>query len=284
MVLEIGHTVDGQTCDAANGRQAREHQGNDAAGSEPWGKPDRLHVLTGQVQEVGACPPRRVTLILDASRLAYVVVLLRNGQPLLHLRRSLDHDYGETSRQMPVDMAVEKPNPRVIRHEAHDEVPVRREHYSIPAHRRDRERGVVVEFIKDRVAVDIVVETGPIRRRTINDLETMPVQVKWVTARIRVVQDQLDDIVVIQNDRVSEFAIYLGVPGEVARGQHRVQRRHLGLCVRNVVQEGIIGSRDQVPKKSRDLISISGSGSSGIWSYGTKAMSSNGLGECCPIH
>ena len=59
-----------------------------------------------------------------------------------------------------------------------------------------------------------------------------------MSARIVVVEDELDDVPFLEDYRVGVDAVYLGVGGRRTGRQNRVKRGHLWSNVRDVVEEG----------------------------------------------
>ena len=104
-------------------------------------------------------------------------------------------------------MAVEEPYARVVGDESDDEVALRRQYEYVPPSWRRRERSVVAWIVWHRVAVSVVIECGPIGWCALNDLEIMPMEMKWVRAAIIIIEHNLDYVVVFQDKRMCEFSV-----------------------------------------------------------------------------
>lgn len=79
-----------------------------------------------------------------------------------------------------------------------------------------------------------------------NGLERVAVKMDRVTARVEVVDNNLDDFALLQDKGAGELSVDGGVVGEIARGESRVESGHLGLSVGDVVEEGIVLSVAEV--------------------------------------
>lgn len=101
---------------------------------------------------------------------------------------------------MPLDMAVVKPNTRVVCAEAEDIVSTRLHHECVSAHGKLREIifGCVGRIIRARVL-----------RAARNRLEIVTMQVEGMLVRVEVVEHNLDDIKVVENEGVSVSAVDL---------------------------------------------------------------------------
>lgn len=157
---------------------------------------------------------------------------------------------------MPVDVAVEEPDTGIVGNKADDEIALGGEHESISSRRGGRESRVVVGIVRDGVAVQIVVEGGAVRRRPIDNLEVVPVEMEGVRAGIAVIENNLDDVVMLQDDGMREVAVDLRIGRHVAGRQHGEQGRYLGRGIGDIIQEGIAVPVQQVPHIHRyvDLV------------------------------
>lgn len=79
-----------------------------------------------------------------------------------------------------------------------------------------------------------------------NGLKRVAMQMDRMTARVEVVDDNLDDFVLLQDKRAGELSVDGGIVCEIARGEGRVESGHLGLSVGDVVEEGIVLSVAEV--------------------------------------
>ena len=129
-------------------------------------------------------------------------------------------------------MAVEQPDARIIALEAQHEVAIRADDDGVAAHGHGRELG----------GRDARVGKGP---RVVvgapDGLEVVPVQVEGVLARVEVVDDDVDDLVLLQDERVRVGAVDGWVGGVLARAEDGVEGGDLGGDVGDVVEEGAGG-------------------------------------------
>ena len=108
---------------------------------------------------------------------------------------------------MPVNVAMEEPNARVIRHEADYEVALRGKDKSVPPRRGVGECFVIRAGVRNRIAVQVVVEMRAIGGGAVDELEVVAVQVERMGSGVLVVEDDLNNVVVGQDSRVSKFTI-----------------------------------------------------------------------------
>lgn len=126
---------------------------------------------------------------------------------------------------MPNNMAMQRPQPRIIRHEPYQTPPIRIHSHRIPPDRiLDMQPGIIRLPIK-----------RPAPR--LHDPELVPVQMEGVRALVQAVDQEIDDRVV--RDRQHELARAEG--GAEAR---RAERRVGGVQARDgLVQRGVLGHR-----------------------------------------
>lgn len=161
--------------DSEEARHATKDQGHDALGREPSGQRRNGLVLTRQV-EVVLGVAGGVAGGGDAVGRAVVQKVLGHGEALLDLEGRLDKGHGQARVHVPLDVAVEEPDARVVRLEAQDKVARGRHDDGVAAHGHRREVGHVAGVPVARVVVAAV-----------DDLERVPVQVEGVLARVVVV-------------------------------------------------------------------------------------------------
>lgn len=119
----------------------------------------------------------------------------------------------------------------VVGLEAHDNVAVGVDDEGITAHGSIREL-----LIRD---LGVRPDTGLFFRAE-DSLEGMSVEMEGVAARVEVVDDKLDDLVLLEDNRVGVAAVDGGVGGIFAGVEDRVQRGNLGAGVGDVVEEGVV--------------------------------------------
>lgn len=117
----------------------------------------------------------------------------------------------------------------VIGLEAQNDVPVGIEDEGVSPHRDGWEVGGRDVGLLERAGFLL----GPPE-----DLEVVPVEVEGVAARVDVVDDDVDDLVLLEDEGVGVLAVHSGVGGEVARAQGCVEGRDLCRRVCYVVEEG----------------------------------------------
>ena len=145
-------------------------------------------------------------------------------------RRGAD-DQGEPVSEVPLDVAVKEPQRRVRRREPDDEVGPglhRGDVAGFLGHER-RRRGVVGARV-----------LGALR----HDPEGLPVQVQRVHARVRVVDDEVDDVAELEVEDVVARSPRGGVGGEGTGREGRVEQRgRRGGREGDVVEEKILRTR-----------------------------------------
>lgn len=126
-------------------------------------------------------------------------------------------------------VAVEEPDAWIVCAEAHDEVASRSHQQCVPPYRNSRElvyRGAVwAEF------------TGVFGGAGQN-LELMAVKVEWMLAGIQVVEHDVDNLVLLQNERVRVAAIDFDTVCGVARGEDCVKSRDKRLYIGHIIDKG----------------------------------------------
>lgn len=120
---------------------------------------------------------------------------------------------------------------RVISLEAHDNVAIGPDDEGVSSHGHT---GVVA------LGEILVLKSTSLLLRAVNGLEGVAVKMEGVAARIKVVDDNLDNFALLQDKGMGELAVDGRVVGEVAGGHGSVQGGNLGLGVSNVVEEGIV--------------------------------------------
>lgn len=221
----LPHTVPrdhNQTQDTSN---AAEHHGNVTLRRETRGQWSGRLVCAAQIRpvfRVTGC----VTAGRDTSGVAVVVEVLRDREGVAHGDGVFDQSRDETGRQVPFDVAVEKPDTRVVRDEADDEVTRRASHEDVTAHGDRGERVVTA------------VSTGVVIRAN-DGLELMTVKMERVLSGIQVVQDDLNDLVLLEEEGVRVGAVDCGVRDKGVGGAHDGENGgHLGGDIGDVVEEG----------------------------------------------
>ena len=166
----------------------------------------------------------RIALVRNVLLLAGVDVVVREREALELIGR-LDDGGGQTHLDVPLDVAVEEPDARVVGLEAQDG----------EAAGVDRDRVAL-----GRLAVVVGVALGPLAGSglgPVEHLEVVAVQMERVVGTVQVVDDDLDHLVALDDEGV-DLAVDLGVLVVVARGGGAVQGGHRLLDVRLVVEAG----------------------------------------------
>jgi len=128
---------------------------------------------------------------------------------------------------MPLDMTVEKPHSRIIRLEAQHDMPIRLDQHSIPTHRRLR--------VLSRSIADV----GPgFFGGAVDELEGVAVKVEGVFARVVVVENELDGLVLWEDEGVRIGAVDCDVVGGRTGGQGGVEGGNFGKDIGDVIEEG----------------------------------------------
>lgn len=110
---------------------------------------------------------------------------------------------------MPLDVAMEEPNPRVIGPEPEYDIPVRADEDGIPAHGKLRE-GLVADV---HARLILAAHDG---------LEGVPVQMERMFTWIHAVEDDFDNLVLLKHEWDGVGAIDSGVGSFEAGGEGRV--------------------------------------------------------------
>lgn len=122
-------------------------------------------------------------------------------------------------------MTVKKPDARIVGLEPQYDVAVWVNEESITAH------GLRWESLISNVGAGLLL-------RASHCLESVAVQMEGMLAGIIIVQNDLDNLILAQDERIRVGAIDDGVGSVVPSGQHGVERRDLWLDVRHIIEEG----------------------------------------------
>lgn len=133
---------------------------------------------------------------------------------------------------------------RVISLEAHDNVAIGPDDEGISSHRHAR-----IVTLREI----LVLKGTSLLFRAVNGLEGVAVKMEGVAARIKVVDDNLDNLALFQDKGMGELAVDGSVVGEVAGGHGSVQGGNLGLGVSDVVEESIVLSVAKVVHNDIEL-------------------------------
>ena len=176
----------------------------------------------------------------------------------LDLERVLDKGCDKSGNNVPLNMAVEKPDAwgksehtrlvtqrpdscrkykpqnkhtRIAGLEAEDHVPIRIEHKSIPSHRSGREVGGA----HVRVGKGAGLLFG-----TPDGLEGVAVEMEGMSTGVEVVNDNFDDLILLQDEAVGMGAVDLRIRGEIPGAHHSIERGHFRGFVRDVVEPSAV--------------------------------------------
>lgn len=167
--------------------------------------------------------PSRVPCRRGARRIASRNVILWDGQCSQDVR-PLDHRCRQAHFDMPLNMAVEEPCARVGR-------PV--------AQHRVRSRlncdGVSTNWNRSVVFVAAWPDACPARRPA-QDLEVVPVEMEWMSSRVKIVDDDLNNLVGVDDERV-HLAVNDRICVAFACRHSGVQRGNLLAHVREIVEK-----------------------------------------------
>lgn len=119
----------------------------------------------------------------------------------------------------------------IIGSETHNDITIRPHDEGISPHRHTYKVALGEILIRKRTGFFLGAVDG---------LERVAVKMDGMTARVEVVDDNLDDFALLQDKRAGELSVDGGVVCEIARGEDRVESGHLGLSVGDVVEEGIV--------------------------------------------
>lgn len=208
-------------------RDDGEHKGDNSLGGEGAGEGIGSDVGTGEVQ---ALVTGSVTAVWDAQSLAVLNVGGVDLQDAGHDLGSLNEGGGETSLEMPLDVAMEQPNTRVVCLEADGNVLLGWD-----------ENGVTTGGVGGVDVARVGTIGGVVLASAASDnLEDVTVEMEGVVTGIVVVDDNLDPLVVLDDHGVGVLSVDLGVGREVASGQGGVQGGDLGHDVGDVVEGGLV--------------------------------------------
>lgn len=124
----------------------------------------------------------------------------------------LDKGHDQTRIHMPFNVAMEQPHARVIRSEAHDNVAIGPHQQDISSHR-------LLGQDHRSIGHGLGIKVARFLFTTKNRLEGMAVEMEGMFARILVVEDYFDNVIVLENVRVGVDTVYAGVCGEFTRCQ-----------------------------------------------------------------
>lgn len=155
----------------------------------------------------------------------------RQGDLLLYPQRILDKRSQETGDDMPLNVAVEEPDTGVVGLESQNHVTIGPDDERIATH------GLLgVGFDADA----LVLKGAGLLLGAVDGLEVVTVEMEGVAARVEVVEDNLDNLVLFEDKRVCVLTVDGRVDGVVTGREHAVEGGHLGLGVGDVVEEGIV--------------------------------------------
>jgi hypothetical protein len=175
----------------------------------------------------------------------------------LQLERGLDKGRRQTGDDVPFYVTVEEPDAyeagnlvvrnailetsgteryrekhtRVVSLEPQYNVTVRIENKRVSPHRDGREVGCGDVGLLEEAGLFL----GPPER-----LEVVAVEMKGMTARVDVVDDDVDNLVLLEDERMGVLAVDFGISRLVAGTENCVQRGNLGSCVGYVIEEGAV--------------------------------------------
>ena len=152
----------------------------------------------------------------------------------LQLERRLDHGGDQPRVDVPLDVAVEEPDARVVAAEAQHDVAVGAHPEGIAAHGYRREGGV------GRIVVAAVLLAAS------DGLEVVAMEVEGMFAWVVVVQDDLNDLVVGEYKGICVDAIDGWVGGVIAGGDGGIEGGKPRTDVGDAVEEGIVGAIDEI--------------------------------------
>lgn len=185
-----------------------------------------------QIEEINRVP-RRVPfggqLLSDAA----IDMVAGDADGLLEDIGRFDHGGDQARGDVPFDVAVEEPDAWVVGAEADDEVAIRADHEGVAAH-GDGGEGFVADVVSGFL---LGADDG---------LEVVAVKVEGVLARVIVVEDDFDDLVLLEDEGVGVGGVDGGVEGGGAGGEGGVEGGHFGADVGDVVEEGVVGAVAEV--------------------------------------
>lgn len=134
---------------------------------------------------------------------------------------------------MPLNVAVEDPDARIIRSKTNNKVSLRTQNQSVSAHWCGGEyHASVVQGFSVPITGIIV--------RSHKGLESVTVQMERMLASVVVVHHNFINLVVTQNKGVSVCAVDLSISGQLSGAECSVERWYLGFDVGDIVEEGIV--------------------------------------------
>ena len=126
---------------------------------------------------------------------------------------------------MPLDVAMKQPDTGVVRAETQHNVAIRIHHEGVSPH------GNLGEGLIVRVKACVVIRTN-------DSLECMAVEMEGMFARVVVVDDDFDDIVLLEDKGIGVGAVNVGVLSANPCRERTVEGWNLGFDVGDVIEEG----------------------------------------------
>lgn len=203
------------------------HQRDNAPRREPSRQRRRRRILALEIKQIRRVA-RRIARRRNRLRLASAEVVLRNRHVRLQGERRLDHRRYQPRRRVPLDVAVEEPDSRVVGPEPDHVVAERPHQEDVAAH---GDRGELVLGRVGGVVGARVVETAGDR------LEVVAVEVEGMLVRVEVVEHNLDHVVAIEDEGVAVGAIDLGRGGCGAGSKGGVETGDVGWNVADIIDE-----------------------------------------------
>lgn len=208
-------------------RDNGEDKGDNSLGGEGTGK--RIGSDVGAV-EVQALVTGSVAAVWDTQSLAVLNVGGVNLQDAGHDLGCLNEGGGETSLEMPLDVAMEQPDTGVVGLEADGNVLLGGDEDSVTA------GGVgAVNVARVRTRSGVVLASA-----ASDNLEDVTVEMEGVVTGIVVVDDDLNPLVVLDDHGVGVLSVDLRVGREVTSSQGGVQGGNLGHDIGDVVEGGLV--------------------------------------------
>ena len=212
--------------------QTTKHQRHDAPGLEPCRQRRRRLMRPTQVEQINRIA-RGIAFGRQLLGNAAINVIARDTDGFLQDIGGFNHGGDQARGNVPFDMAVEEPDARVVGAETNDEVAVGSDHEGVAAH-GDGGEGLVADVVAGFL---LGADDG---------LEVVAVEVEGVLARVVVVEDDFDDLVLLEDEGVGVGGVDGGVEGGGAGRQGGVEGGHFGADVGDVVEEGVVGAVAEV--------------------------------------
>jgi hypothetical protein len=125
----------------------------------------------------------------------------------------------------------------IVGPEAHDDITVWPHHKGISSHRH---------LYKVALREILIGKGTGLFLRAMDGLECVTVKMDGMTARVEVVDDDLDNFALLQDKGAGELSVDGGVVREIACGESCVESGHFGLSVGDVVEEGVVLSITEI--------------------------------------